>query len=253
LIANDIDVFFGEEKEGPFKMIGFPEEKDWEGKKVNLIHVENLSHELLLENNDINATSFAIHCKAMVTDPDDEEKEIIWEPLVHGDEAVDIDIKYEFCATDAFWKWWYDERHVFEACKPQECKAKTFVRLAFKSFQQGYPFLDGGIDPASEILPNSQAKKVKEMGVWPKDESPFQHLSLKRMGGAWRLSVSGNRQKDCIWWPPVIMRDRSIGTKEALTVINEDDCDGKAKDSSSVAKRTAAEATKETLTSVEEV
>ena len=51
----------------------------------------------------------------------------------------------------------------------------------------------------------------------------------------------------------MIIRDRSIGTKEALTVINEDDGDSKAKNSSSVAETTAAKATEETQTSVEEV
>ena len=51
----------------------------------------------------------------------------------------------------------------------------------------------------------------------------------------------------------MIIRDRSIGTKEALTVINEDDGDSEAKNSSSVAETTAAEATEETQTSVEEV
>jgi hypothetical protein len=128
--------------------------------------------------------------------------------------------------------------HVFEACDPEKCKAKLFVRLAYKSFQHGWPFLDGGIDPGSELLPKSQAAKVREMiQTWPNDESPFQHLRLKRIGGAWRLCTSGNRQAHSIWWPPVIIRDLSIGTKEATagsagneeTVIEQYD-DGSAND-----------------------
>jgi hypothetical protein len=227
LTANDIDVFFGEVKEGPFKMLGFPEVHDCNGDKVNLIHVENLSHEMLLENNDVNATSFAIRCTAMIPDPNDDNKEIVWEPPVHGHE-VDINIRYEFHTTDHFWKWWYDKRHVLQACDPQKCKSKTFVRLAYKSFQHGWPFLDGGIDPGSELLPKSQAAKVREMiPTWPNDESPFQHLRLKRIGGAWKLSTSGNRQAGFIWWPPVIMRDRSIGTK---ATVSEQCDDGSAND-----------------------
>jgi hypothetical protein len=236
LIANDIDVFFGELKEGPFQMIGLPEEHHCDRGKVNLIHVENLSYKMLLENNDINATSFAIHCKAMIIDPDDDDKEIVWEPSIHGD--VDIDLQYSFHITDNFWQWWYDKMHVFEACDPQKCKAKTFVRLAYKSFQHGWPFRDGGIDPGSELLPKSQAAKVSEMiPIWPNKESPFQHLRLEKIRGASRLCTSGNREANSIWWPPVIMRDRSIGTKEATVgspgngeIVSEPCDDGSADD-----------------------
>lgn len=134
MTANDVDVFFGESRTGSFKMSGPPSKHDVAGVglEVNLDKMENFSVELVLENNDINVTAFAIGVQT----------------------ASNVDgFQLEFRVKPSFWIWFHFKHHVLKATQPQTAKAKTLVRLAHKSWKMGFPFNDGGIDPESKMLP----------------------------------------------------------------------------------------------------
>jgi len=113
----------------------------------------------LLSNNDINATAVAI--------------EVTQKPLQP--------LKVQFHVSPAFWEFYFSPTHTLELTKPESAKAKSLVRIAYKAFQMGLPFLTGGVDPTSELLVNSHFDKIQEMKEWEK--SPFQNYQVVVAGG----------------------------------------------------------------------
>jgi hypothetical protein len=160
LKANDIDVYQGLPGNGECEIIiegitkGRIEDVDLE---VNIVPVKNFNAQSLLENNDINATAVAINVHEFVP----------------GQPA-----KFTVGASAHFWEFILSESHVLKAVNPERAKARSLVRMAYKSFEMGLPFDDSGIDPGSEVLYKSHQDKFHAMKDWA--GSPFADMYLER-------------------------------------------------------------------------
>jgi hypothetical protein len=73
------------------------------------------------------------------------------------------DLQNDSQVKPEFWRFFLSSDHVLRAVRPRQAKAKTLVRLAFKSFEMNLPFNDCAIDSKSERLPRSQKEKVDRL------------------------------------------------------------------------------------------
>jgi len=145
MVANDIDCFYGTPGIGPFVMEGVPRKETVNGHEVNWVAVRHFDVSGLLENNDINATAFAISVK-----------------------EVSGSLAFEFQVSPQFWRFFLSNEHILQAVRPRQAKTRTLVRLAFKSLEMQLPFDDGAIDSRSEKLPRSQKQKLDRLNRdWP--------------------------------------------------------------------------------------
>jgi hypothetical protein len=113
-------------------MNGMPRKEMMEENEVNWVEVCHFSVAGLLENNDINATAFAVGI----------------ENKANGS------LTFEFRVSPQFWHLFFGE-HILCAVRPKQAKTRTLVRLAFKSLEMGLPFNDCAINAKSEKLPLS--------------------------------------------------------------------------------------------------
>jgi hypothetical protein len=119
----------------------------------------------LLADNDLNATAVVINVYAV-------------EPGQPTKFTVEV--------SPYFWEFLLSEHHTLKAVNPQQTRARSLVRMAFKAFEMGLPFHDHGIDPGSELLFRSHKEKIEQMAAW--DANPFVGMMLTREeGNAFRL------------------------------------------------------------------
>jgi hypothetical protein len=104
MVANDIDCFFGTPGSGPFGMKGMPRKEILEENEVNWVEVNHFSIEGLLENNDINATAFAV-----------------------GVEEVNGSLAFEFKVSPQFWHFFLSHEHILSAVRQKQAKTRTLV------------------------------------------------------------------------------------------------------------------------------
>ena len=84
--------------------------------------------------------------------------------------------------------------------RPRQAKAKTLVRLAFKSLEMNLPFDDCAIDSKSERLPRSQKEKVDRLNQeW--SGNPLSQYTINPVGSAYELK-GGIRLVGMVHHPP---------------------------------------------------
>jgi hypothetical protein len=164
MVANDIDCFFGTSRTGPFIMNGIPRKEMVQEHEVNWVEVQHFSVACVLNNNDINATAFAV-----------------------GIEEKNGCLSFEIKVHPHFWRWFFSRDHVLAAVRPKQAKTRTLVRLAYKSLDMRLPFDDGGIDAESEKLPFSHKEKLDRLNQdWP--DNPLSAFTIHRQGTAYKLA-----------------------------------------------------------------
>ena len=164
LVSNDIDVYYGLQSDRGLMEIVLPScaYHDVVGipLQVNTIQCCNLSSQKLLDGNDINVTEASLSVQKNVV----------------GD-----DVAVEILIGGSFWELLlqpHDVRRLAPCRSDRELEAKTYVRLAFKSFELG---IDVDWDKyrckAGEIA-ESHVKKLKSMEGW--EHSPLQTMVIQR-------------------------------------------------------------------------
>jgi hypothetical protein len=165
LVANDCDCYYNKPR---LSMLGSQEftvvYKDIRkfdvnvGDKtveVNTTPIVNLNINNLLRNNDINATGIVLSIT-----PDNSGS-----------------FKFSILGSPEFWDFFVDETHALKPIRSSERMTKTLVRISYKSMQMGFPFEDGGIDPASESICDSHKQKVDRMANW--SSTPFSGYNME--------------------------------------------------------------------------
>jgi hypothetical protein len=182
LVSNDVDIYKSEDLNGDFdmskakgsvtyhKVEGFPE--------INVIKCTSLSGDGFLANNDINATGVCIE--------------------VEGDEAELMSIK----ASPQFWEFFLStgDNRILKASK-NGVGIRTFVRLAYKSYQMKIPYSNK--DPDGNKLMNVQEKffrshkeKIEKMNRDWSEGSPFLNYDITNKNNDFYLEKAINRV-DC--------------------------------------------------------
>lgn len=177
LKANDIDVYHGQYGDGPLvisKLDGAISRVDVDGidEEVNTVRCLKFSGSAFLDNNDINATAVCI-------------------------EATQDGFKFKVHPT--YWEFLlsYPDRIL----KPSRTgvRAKTLVRLAFKSYELGIPFDDKDpsgvpIDAQSEPIYKSHVDKINKMKDWK--DSPFRRMRVEQKTNGFLLKMLATKV-DC--------------------------------------------------------
>jgi hypothetical protein len=104
LVANDIDCFFRNAEDSPFAMEGAPEKEMINGNEVNFVKVCHFNIDGLLDNNNINATAFAI-----------------------GVSKTNGRLSFKFKVSQHFWRWFLSPHHILSAVQPRQAKKRTLV------------------------------------------------------------------------------------------------------------------------------
>ena len=174
LVANDFDIYVGGEWGDDFEMskekgaCTYPEVKGFEKDEVNIVKCIRLSSEGFLQNNDINATAVCI-------------------------EVEDDDINYiSLHVSPHFWEFFFssEKERVLKATRTG-LGMRTFIRLAYKSYEMKIPFLEVDTDGVNlwdmnETIFSSHTKKVEEMNKeW--ELSPFRYCKINKAAGGYRL------------------------------------------------------------------
>jgi hypothetical protein len=166
LIKNDIDVYVGDEGESDvettvlFHSCAY-KRLDGFDIDINTINCLNLSHMSLLHGNDLNVTDVAI-----------------WVKQVDGQMSIDLVI------GGSFWKVILqkkEERRLGPSGIGYHLEAKSFVRLAYKSFQMNIPVDWDRYTCKPGKLAKRHVCKFKEMATLL--ESPLDKYAVKYIRG----------------------------------------------------------------------
>ena len=154
LLANDVDVYVGNQGCAYKRLDGLDID-------INIIECLNLSHLSLLHGNDINITDVAICVKK-------------------DDGNINIDL----AVGGSFWKVLLERKEMrrLGPSSGSHLEAKSFVRLAYKSFQMKIPVDWEAITCEEGLLAKSHVRKIEEMKTW--SESPLKKYKVKYIRGS---------------------------------------------------------------------
>jgi hypothetical protein len=170
LKANDIDVYHGQYSDGSLvisKSDGAVARVDVEGidEEVNTVHCLKFSGLAFLDNNDINATAVCIEA-------------------TRGG--------FEFNMHPTYWEFLLSFPNRALKLSQNGVRARTLVRLAFKSFELNIPFDNKDpsgvpIDAQSEPVYKSHVDKIDKMKDWK--DSPFCRMTVEQKSNGFMLKL----------------------------------------------------------------